>query len=238
MLSESAIAAGTPQRFTYCAAIDPHIPPEPPDWPGPLTITYPDPESAAEDGLIYLEMDPVIRQEIRDADYRRATGRDLPAPVNGHEPLTRIKISGLLAILDGRTSITVEDWELSAVIWQTSCRVRNVLLDLQRQEQEKRAYGRRKTHAEHEVAAEEAKDERAMDSACGSAGRRVHKHAKTHDDGACTRRCITNAIAAKHRQVVPVDEVIEYLIDKGVIVRVGGADDDKTERFRPGRVQP
>lgn len=233
-------AAGTPQRFLYASAIDPSVPEVAPESPGELAIAYPGTTSypvthdllAGVSGAIYLGIDRGVCAEIRRIDRAKIVGQLQPAPLDGHEQLTRVKVSGLLAVLDGRAAITAEDWELSGVIWRTSCGVRDALVNRQRHEAIERERVATKKHVARHEAVAESEDDRALHSACRSVGRRVHSHAPTHPEGSCPRRCVTQAISGKHRQLVTVDQVIERVVGAGVVEQTGD------ERFRAGSVQP
>jgi hypothetical protein len=113
-------AAGTPQRFAWASSTDPNIPrDDAPEWPGPLDWTPPP-------GIGYLELqvDPVIRQEIRDSHLARMLGEE-DENYEAHGKLVQLKIAGLLAILNGRRDINAEDWGLAQIVFDTSITVRD-----------------------------------------------------------------------------------------------------------------
>ena len=71
-------------------------------------------------------------------------------------------MAALLALLDGRGEVSVEDWQLAGVLWETSCGVRDAVV----------AIGQ--SHAEQERAArDDARVTLADRTAASSASRRT-----------------------------------------------------------------
>ncbi len=113
-------AAGTPQRFAWASSTDPNIPRDGvPEWPGPLDWTPP-----AGIGYLELQVDPEIRLEIRDSHLARMLGEETE-DYEAHGKLVQLKIAGLLAILNGRQDINLEDWDLAQIVFDTSIAVRD-----------------------------------------------------------------------------------------------------------------
>lgn len=117
LFGATATDDGTLQRFIWFSATDPSIPAQRVAYPGRmdwdhsvLRLTDPTPLS--------------LPAEIRDALYVRNVavqrGELVPEPGQEHAPLHQIKLSGLLAMLDGRRAISAEDWQLAEVIMATS----------------------------------------------------------------------------------------------------------------------
>ncbi|WP_274029465.1 hypothetical protein [Streptomyces sp. MMBL 11-1] len=133
---------GTPQRFLWSPVTDPAIPSriqDKPDWPGVLEHQPQFKEPGAD---LDITFPPEVQQELWDINIKRSRGEVEVDELNGHEQLTRIKVSALLALLDMRTEVNLEDWELSKVIWEASCALRNALVEKAKrkaaQEQEER----------------------------------------------------------------------------------------------------
>ncbi|WP_433730156.1 hypothetical protein ACQP0C_02520 [Nocardia sp. CA-129566] len=117
----SGADGGTPQRFLWFPVTDPDAPDTAPDepeclrvhlpqWaPGPLTI----PDAAAH-----------TIDQARVARLRGETGG--AAELDGHALLTRLKVAAALMVLEGRTVVSIEDWELAAAVLAVSdaCRGR------------------------------------------------------------------------------------------------------------------
>ena len=124
----AAADGGMPQRMVWLPAVDPDAPPEPPkapppckgevlDWSGRSSMTM-------HGGLVVLEAPECARREI-DA-HRLAVLRGNPSvdPLNGHALLTRLKVATALMALEGRTTITEDDWSLAGTVMEVSDRTR------------------------------------------------------------------------------------------------------------------
>jgi len=122
--------AGTPQRFLWCPTDDPSAPDEAPKEPA--TWLWRDPWIGASPGSLfeYTGVCSVAVEEIqrhRLVQLRRERGWD---PMAGHRALTQTKTATVLAIMDGRSHFTEEDWALAAQIMAAS--------DLTRERMEKK----------------------------------------------------------------------------------------------------
>ncbi len=157
-------AAGTPQRFLWAWVTDPTIPEEETPSPGMITGVWPPTWTPG----MAVQLDPTPRPDIRPVTFAHsiraelralhlglATGRESLPEMDAHMPLTLVKLSALLAALDGRRDVGDEDWALAKTMWLTSCRVRDHLLAhaaAQRgkeQEAQARLYAGRAYDAEH-----------------------------------------------------------------------------------------
>ncbi len=168
---------GTPQRFAWVWATDPSIPDEAAGEPVGALGWRPLAASAAGEiggaGGVWgasvatgdetswggggLAGEPLIlaaeiREEIRVADLRYVKGEAVAEELDAHERLYRVKVAGLLALLENRRDVTVADWELSAVVWATSCRVRDFLVRRGRAATAEAAGNKRAAEAATEVA--------------------------------------------------------------------------------------
>lgn len=170
MLADSA--AGTPQRFLWAWAIDPSIPDDVPPDPGPLMGVWrasggPPGEgwlpwlaggaSTPEPDLRPVTFAPEIRAELRTLHLGLSRGTLTLAELDAHMPVTLVKVAALLAGLEGRRDVTVEDWRLAHLVWQTSCRVRDHLVAYGRSVRGKATAAKRAAHADDEAAAEVAR---------------------------------------------------------------------------------
>jgi hypothetical protein len=109
---------GTPQRFQWFPGTDSRVSIDPPYWPGklnvpgqlewqyPRTLKIPDEATA----LILGERVKAMRGEM--------------AALDGHALFVREKFAFALAVLDGRTEMTLQDWELSGIAADVSTRTR------------------------------------------------------------------------------------------------------------------
>lgn len=154
---------GTPQRFMWFPATDPRITavrpvssgslslPPVTDWQYPATLTVP----AECEGLIVTT--------------RAAQARGETAALNSHALFAREKFAYALAILDGRSAMSLADWQLSEVAATVSDAVRQWVLDA--------------------LAASEAEEARQKGRLQGVA-KSAADIAKALEDGALMARCI------------------------------------------------
>jgi hypothetical protein len=116
MLSDGG--GGTPQRFLFFSAHAEPAEDEVP-WPGPLAVRLP-----SSDLLLPRSAREELRAARRAAQRPDATDEGL----DGHRPLHLAKVSALLAVLDGRDTVSIADWGLAWIVWKTSCAVRDRLV--------------------------------------------------------------------------------------------------------------
>jgi hypothetical protein len=140
LLQEATL--GTPQRFIWSPVTDPSIPArfeDKPEHPG-LLLHQPHLAEVKEDWDIEFPVE--VQQELWEINNLRSRGEVEVDIMNGHEQMTRIKLASLLALLNGRWKVSLEDWELSRILWRASCSLRNSLMEQARRaaarEQEQR----------------------------------------------------------------------------------------------------
>jgi len=150
--------AGTPQRFVYCSAIDPGIPEDRPTFDtvdligtGELFLVDPDP----------ITMDNGLKDDIWRHRVLRSKGEIRVPELDGHGYLTRAKLAALLMLLTegGRTHVTPKDWELAAILWNTSCKVRDHYVRRGEIEDAKQEMARNRRFANREAMAEAARQQ-------------------------------------------------------------------------------
>jgi Bifunctional DNA primase/polymerase, N-terminal len=115
------VAAGTPQRFGWASAEDPTI--ERCDWPGPLEWEPINRRTAGQTLTFTTE----IEDEVRATDLAKNRREITPDPLDSHADLYRLKVSALLAILDGRRDVNLDDWGLAGIVRKTSDDVRTMV---------------------------------------------------------------------------------------------------------------
>lgn len=145
--------AGTPQRFLYVWAVDATIPPRAArvPWPGEITSPFPadtptdmPPPGAILAGPPTVDLSPItfaeeILDELYDTEHAKSTGT-LPLghwlllpgsaeldPFKSQHTVLKVKVSALLALLEARRRVTLDDWRLAQVVLNTSDRVRGHL---------------------------------------------------------------------------------------------------------------
>jgi hypothetical protein len=123
--------AGTPQRFGWAWAIDPSIPDDAPRWPGELGVVLPSPDlelievhTTAGYRIDEMNVAPEVAEEIQRRDREASRGERNVDQQDAHADLLRLKVAALLALLDGRVDVTVDDWKLAGVVATTSAAVR------------------------------------------------------------------------------------------------------------------
>lgn len=121
LLSAQSVDEGTLQRFVWASATDPSIGEEPPPDPGPLHWDV----NIVNQTVLGTSMGfpESIKTELRIQHVRVGRGELVPETGREHESLQRVKVSGLLAILDGRAEVTLSDWALAGMVLDTSAAV-------------------------------------------------------------------------------------------------------------------
>jgi hypothetical protein len=127
-------AGGTAQRFAWLSAVDSTIPDEPVEHPGPLSDVLTDAPFAnsARTGRMSFPADVVA--QLRRDHIAKVRGELLVDEADSHEPLMRAKMAALLALLDDRTDVDTEDWQLAQVLWRTSRAVRDAVAEYGREQ--------------------------------------------------------------------------------------------------------
>lgn len=212
-------AGGTPQRFVWFAATDPTVPYDPPPWPGALDIT---PPPAGE-----LDLHPDIWHRVRRQNVAGSRGDETPDPLDAHANLVRLKLAGLLAILDGRRGISLDDWTLADTIWTTSTTMRDRIIATGRNvaAQREAMYTDRAVRTQQAVT--NSAEQRALDGMARAIARRVHRS----NGEPVTRRELHASTKPAWRQLAALDEAIAVAEGHGWIRHDG-------ERWTPGTSRP
>ena len=209
LLSREQALAGTPQRFMYLNATDPSVPRTravKPDWPGTLDFDWPDD----------ITFPDSVSDEVWEANAAVSAGESESELYMAHMYLMRLRISAMLAILDGRGDVTVEDWNWSRVVWNTSCSVRAGMMKHGKDEARRVETDKREVMASRAVHIDMAKERYAasLSQAIGNAARHVQRQ---KCEGGCKRKCITNSIAGAVRKQVDMDILFARLIAEGYV---------------------
>ena len=117
----AAADGGMPQRMVWLPAVDPDAPEEPTRAPDAREAAVPNwLEPTAHSGLVVLDTPEAARREI-DL-HRCAVLRGDPSvdPLDGHALLTRLKVAAALMALEGRTTVTEDDWSLAGAVMTVS----------------------------------------------------------------------------------------------------------------------
>jgi energy-coupling factor transporter ATP-binding protein EcfA2 len=221
------VGGGTPHRFVFVSVTDPSAPDELPEWPGELRVTRPSTPGMVKDWgtpePVTLTLDDAaVRREIQGRRREVLRGTLTLSEQETHTTLVRGRVAAILALWDGRTSITTADWQLAGDVIETSARVRDAAI----------AHGRRRTAA----ANRHADDQHAQRSAKAAVvtmlavqdeqARRVERVAavlarKVWVKGDLDGRGVKDAIASRDREVR--DDAIAYAVEEKWVERVGTA---------------
>lgn len=120
--------AGTPQRFLWLPATDPHAPDVPPETPDQLLWQPPSwPRGDYRTGRAALPVCDTARTVIDEQRLARLRGEG--DALDGHALLARLKVAAALALLDGHAEVTDDDWKLADEVMQVSDRTRAGVVD-------------------------------------------------------------------------------------------------------------
>lgn len=149
------VGTGLPQRFLWAETIDPQAPEHRPDRPAgslpcDLSAIPCDPQPNTLDAIYQagtirgaLGFEPT-ELVFPDEAYRESDTRRLAVlhgagvqPLDSHAMQVKAKVSALLALMDGRMTVSVEDWQLAGEIMAESTRVRDRCLELMHSEMQR-----------------------------------------------------------------------------------------------------
>lgn len=235
-------AAGTPQRFLWLMATDPEAGVDRPEWPDVLEWSPPNVGQLESVVTIrggwrrhQLRVHDEIADELVAARVAAIRGDQPREAGDAHRGLVRLKTAALLALLDDRLEVDVDDWRLAGTIVDTSRAVRRAVEATLLAEDSQREASATARVVRREVAVEESRADRALASAARSVAAVIARHhargEHAEQGGGCTRRCLTQAIASKHREVVTVDSVVSKALAERTV-------EDREGRFWPASGGP
>ncbi|MFF2385182.1 hypothetical protein [Streptomyces sp. NPDC058108] len=208
------VGTGTPQRFLWLWARDVTISDEVVEHAG--TIDVPAINDPSYGGTVVFEVPAQVAADMRAKRLHavRTGGADTDE-INGHEPVMKMKFAALLAIIDGRYHMTMDDWRLAEMLWATSCAVRDELIGLAAREAT--AARRAAEDAEINLA---ARKEEALDKAAVRREARLKKVLEhlAHAGGRMSRTDLIQKFHSRYRGELP--DAIERGVAKGVLQAV------------------
>lgn len=229
------VAGGTPQRFLWCTVTDPNVPDRPPAHPGALDLAFTKPWG--DNGKAYMIDHTQISfaQEIKDelwSENVAKTRGEVTAgnPLDAHRPMTLCKVASLLALLDGRRLVTVEDWALAKMVWETSCAVRDSVVAYGQEEARLVEETALRKHVKRELTTLDATEKRAeikADRAVDRVARGIAK--KVAEGGSMTRGALNRALRGSDR--IHLSDALVYAVEKGWLI-------DQGEKYGPGDSRP
>lgn len=111
---DSALENGDPQRWLFAYSIAPEVPADRVADPGPLSVVIP--------GRMISLCDE-LRERVRREHWERLNGAARLAQVESQRPALLARVAAMLAILDGRTVVSADDWGLAQIMCDTSMRI-------------------------------------------------------------------------------------------------------------------
>lgn len=121
-------SGGTPQRFVWLPAINPHAPApkDTPTAPDPISWSRPGIEDRfkAPGGLVVLRIPERVIRDIEESRMPHLRGEADPDTLDGHAPLARLKVAVALALLAGRIDVNGLDWDLAEQVMRKSDQTR------------------------------------------------------------------------------------------------------------------
>lgn len=135
----SETAAGTAQRFAWVSAVDRNLPDVAVEHPGPISLALADADFANTARTGTITFPTQIVADLRAQHIAKVRGDLTVDERDSHAPLMRCKLAALLALLDDRTDVTTDDWQLAGILWDTSAGVRDAVAEQGHQEYAERA---------------------------------------------------------------------------------------------------
>lgn len=123
LLTDDLVQQGFAGRLAFFAAEDPTMPhpDNRPQWPGSLSVI------PLPGGLLWpqdIAYPPEVVDYILLAQWDKSRGESKEDSIEGHIRLARLKIAGLIAAIEGETTVTLDDWALAGEIIECSNAIR------------------------------------------------------------------------------------------------------------------
>jgi ribosomal protein L17 len=192
---------GTAQRFLWFAGHSPSAPPsglvQAPRMVSPSVTTLPREQRIDGSENYVLTVDPAITEKLRIEDAQKRDAYSLgDANRDSQKPAVVAKVAALACLIEGRTLITMDDWDLAEEIYASSRAVQDELIELAEEQDraKRREVAAKAGEADHVRKSFRAEVKRVAESIVRKAqklGRPV------------TRREITQTITSKKRAYIP-----------------------------------
>ncbi|MFG3617475.1 hypothetical protein [Nocardia sp. NPDC047654] len=133
LLTDVECENGTPQRFLFGPVVDPFVPEieDTPADPGPLRVG---PLPVGE-----LRVCSELARAIKVESLKRRRGQLSLTQLESQRPAMLARVAALLVILDGRTVVEAEDWELARSLFACSLAVQSDASEWERDREAERA---------------------------------------------------------------------------------------------------
>lgn len=221
---------GLPQRFLWVPTTDPTFPdnarsfrPEPWEWKPPVKCRdLADPftlgEEVHEEPEIEMGLCQIARDQMDAERVARLRGTHDGDELSTHDTLGRLKTAAALSLLDGRTDITEEDWELADIVTKVSQHVRTRVIRGLEDEERKRKEAEKLQRVEVEKAIEQAKDSTLVEQAAERIARVLVKQGS----GWMSQGKVRAAITPKARAVF--EDAVGVLLEAGRVEKQESAE--------------
>ena len=199
-------SGGTPQRFLWLPATDPHVSADPPAAPPAIHWRAP----ALREARTVNVPDNVART-IREAHAARSRGEG--DALDGHALFVRLKIACALGFLDERIDMSEDDWHLAGTLMHMSDRTRQSVVTRLATQAQKQNEARGMADARREIVVDEFKEQRRVQRI----GRRIVANLQTHgpETYAAARRRI------RHSDRGLFDDALALQLRAGTVAKDG-----------------
>ena len=226
--------AGTPQRFYFASATVPSPPPKDRSaYPGSLEV--PDlgrlgPYAVDRGGPGYSVHELVIPRkvelEVAERDHQKQ--QHGTTRLNEHQDLMQLKVAAILAILQGRLDMSIEDWQLAESLCEVSRQVRDNLLADIHERSEGRELAAQEMMAQRSVASSEATRQFFVIDTAELITKKITEHPGDFAPGT-----LSNQVSPARREVL--EDSLDHAFAIGwihVVVEPGQGEDK--QRYYPG----
>lgn len=191
LLEDTFVQQGLSGRLVFFAAEDPSIPhwTTRPDWPGTLDLPV-HPTMPVE-----VAYDRAIQEEILEQNHQKMTKQVQIAPIDGHLNLVRLKLSGVFALMDARTAVTYDDWDLAGQALKSHLALRGRMMAARKQAN----YDATVTKATAQAVFEDVKDDLKERRAVGSLRATILRHVPKGGIAQGQLRKVTTSKLTRHR---------------------------------------
>ena len=204
-LFDSALI-GLPKRMVFFWAHG-EMPDEMPAHPGELDVSVPNGWDMIQE--IELAACAEIYAEVRETRRVVMTGETTLDDLDGHRGLLKLKTAGLLALMEGRRDIDIEDWGLAEQIMKCSERVRQHTVAVKTAADRASADAKTIAFAEREFQVDEHKERKGVASLRAGIIRKV----EAGDISRAALRKATTKSGTRHR----FDDALNGAVGDGAI---------------------
>ncbi|MFR4189181.1 MAG: hypothetical protein ACLT2I_04390 [Corynebacterium variabile] len=199
---------GTPQRVQWLPVAYAGAPDTTPTAPAPFVIRLPEGTRTAYGNTpVTITLPDSVGDLVRTNRLRRLRGEAVEG-LDGHLLLTREKTAAALALMDGRTNVTKDDWAAAGAVIDLSAATRKVCQDARKgadQDEDRRAGERAETRRD-------ASERKRMDTVRNRTLKRLRAA-----DSAVPFRSLARSLNGNQRRLLP--DVLDGLTESGLVTR-------------------